>query len=214
MAKKLDFDSNKHDYEYGHHKNISRGTNDTRPHQLNQEVPGLGETSQGCENMGEGGDGNRQSDLNMSGRYAVLHQNGYFDDDNFSEDGNERDSGEEGVENNQLKPSECECPCHIKMTSDGRLVKEPCIVTYPGNGSVTSSLAVGRGSIGEQSPDNSVHWGRCSSTSSGYSEFMENLFPSEVPSITSSFLSLTPELHFARNVDLQFYYPMTISIHE
>jgi hypothetical protein len=219
MDKNLDHDPNKHQYENNHDNNISRGPNDSHRPQLSSEVPGQGQLSQGCQDMGEG-DGNGGSDMNFGGLYSAMHQESYFDYDNVSEDGAEP-IGQEGVEGNQLSPSECECPCHLKMTSDGRLVKEPCNVSYPGRHSDASSMVVGQGSNGEQSPDNSMIWGPRSSTPSEYSVFMGEMFPNEVfqrtptvPNITHSFLSLIPELSFARNVELPLYYPMTLSMHE
>ena len=217
MDKNPDHGENKHQHENNHDKNISRGPNDSQPPHLSSEVPGHGQLSQGCQDMGAG-DGNGGSDMNFRGLCSsAMHQESYIDDDDEGSDPN----GQEGVEGNQLSPSECECPCHLKMTSDGRLVKEPCNVSFPGRHSVSSSTVVEQGSNGEQSPDHSMIWGPRSSTPSEYSVFMGEMFPNEVfqrprtvPNINHTFLSLIPELTFARNVELPFYYPMTISMHE
>src|ERR1700749_74106 len=112
MERKFNSDSWKNEYEPSHDENISSGPVDSRPPQLSQQVPGQGQSSQGCQDMGEGDDSNGRSDLNFSNQvYAPLYPNCYYGNDNISEDGNERDSGQEGVEPNQLRPAGCECPC-------------------------------------------------------------------------------------------------------
>ncbi len=52
--------------------------------------------------MGERGDSNGRSNMSLKEAYDMSYQIRCYADDKISEDGNERDAGQEGVEPNEL----------------------------------------------------------------------------------------------------------------
>lgn len=172
---------NGHDSEHNHNLNISPNPDGTRKPQLNSSVKGHGGSSQGCQDIGEGGDGDGDGESSFGGDYDTMIRSAYLDAGNVSDDEDDP-IGQEGVEPNQLAPPEpatpgCRCSCH-----QATWVRDPLFDFSPPSCSgmhSPSSSVLGVRDSAETSLENSVVWDSASPVPSEQNYIVRSIFIDE-----------------------------------
>ena len=181
-----------------------------RAPQLNLSVPGHGGTSEGCQDMGEGGDNNDDSDVDFAGEHEPLRPDVYMDEDDGSDDDAEHVFGQEGVEESQIGTPGCRCSCHGPTWTTGRRLLDSSPPTCSGVHSLTSSRVAEYDSSGDHSLENTTILSPPSPSPSEFDVFFSSCWIDErdfdpTPLLRFSLvykpLSLNPEVGFARNTD-------------